>query len=281
VTHTAHPRGTPPADHHTDWKADTMNTTTNSTIAAPAQRERTLREQWNERMGNDMVDQAFKAIKAVRRYTNVVTFIAMGVSYFHQRNFFFALGAAAFSWFLPLTLDCVMLALMKVGNLRIVKAANRRKARRMMIVPAVASMVVNALAHGHPVLRGFYAFVVIAILIGEYAESLIDPDFEEFEKEVAEKTGSAKKGRKLDPEVAKARAEKAAATRLANAETRKARAAKRAETRRMNEETKAAEAKTKANVETVQAALEIPGLDTVQALNGNTHRLHVVSRHTP
>lgn len=143
-----------------------MNTTTTSTIAAPA-RQKSLREQWNERMGNDMVDQAFRAIKAVRRYTNVVTIIAMGVSYFHQRNFFFALGAAAFSWFLPLTLDCVMLALMKVGNLRIVKAVNRRKARRMMIVPAIASMVVNALADGHPVLRAFYAFVVIAILIGE------------------------------------------------------------------------------------------------------------------
>lgn len=255
-----------------------MNTTTQSTIAAPAP---TLREQWNERMGKDMVDQAFKAIKAVRRYTNVVTFIAMGVSYFHQRNFFFALGAAAFSWFLPLTLDCVMLALMKVGNLRIVKAANRRKARRMMIVPALASMVVNALAHGHPILRGFYAFVVIAILIGEYAESLIDPDFNEFEKEVAEKTGGgAQKGRKLDPEVAKARAEKAAATRLANAQVRKDRAAKRAETRRMNEQTKAEEEAAKATVEPAQIALEIPGFDTVQALNGHDHKLHVVSRHS-
>lgn len=252
-----------------------MNTTTQNPNAAPVH-EKTLREQFNERMGKDMVDQIFKAITTVRRYTKFVTIVAMLVSFFHQRNFFALLGAGTFAWFLPLTLDAVTLSLMKVSSLRGIKAENRKKARRAMILPAAASMVVNGLAHGHPILRGFYVFVVVAILIGEYAESLIVVDFDEFEKEVEQRT--AKVSRKRGPLSDEVKAERQAK----RDETIKAKVLDGltpAEKRRNTIAAKKAAAA--AAVPAVQApTLEIPGLDTVQALNGASHKLHVVSRHT-
>lgn len=251
-----------------------MNTTTQSTIAAPA-REQTLREQFNERMGQDMVDQIFKAIDTVRRYTKFVTVIAMVVSYFHQQNFFVVLGAGAFAWFLPLTLDAVTLSLMKVSSLRGIKAENRRKARRAMLIPAAASMVVNGLAEGHPILRGFYVFVVVAILIGEYAESLIVVDFDEFEKAVEERTAKATRTRgPLSDEAKAAAKEKREATVKAKVLSELTPAEKRRQTIAARKAEKAERAAAEA------PKLEIPGLETVQALNGGSHKLHVVSRHT-
>lgn len=146
----------------------------------------TLREQYNQRVGADVLDELFNAITLVRRLITVITYIAMGVSYWHQKEFFAHLGAGLFAWVLPLTLDALMIALIKISQLKGIPEASRRRARQLLAVPALASMAINFMADGHIVLRLFFVFVVLAIMVGDYAHSLIKPDFSEIEKAAVE-----------------------------------------------------------------------------------------------
>lgn len=155
-----------------------------NTTTAPGPRP-TLLEQYNERIGNTVVDKLFKGMDTVQRGVMAITVIAMLVSYQHQVHYFQSKGAGLGAWFLPLLLDVLMVVLMKVAMLKGIPAANRWAARGLVLIPASVSATVNWVAPGEQVIRFMYAFAVVAIVIGDVAHGLIRPDFREMEKAVA------------------------------------------------------------------------------------------------
>jgi hypothetical protein len=150
-----------------------------------------LQEQFQERYGKNAVNDLFRAFDFVKRAIMVVTWVAMGISYFHQKHYFEGRGAGPFAWVIPVSIDCVMLVFMKISQLPAIKAGNRWIARGILILPAGGSMAINYMATEDAVLRWVYVGVVGAIVICEIGHGLMVPSLASMEAKQAEMTGPA------------------------------------------------------------------------------------------
>lgn len=188
----------------------------------------TLQQQFQERYGKSAVADLFKAFDFVRRAIMVVTWVAMGISYFHQKHYFESRGAGPFAWVIPVSIDCVMLVFMKISQLPAIKSSNRWIARGILILPAGGSMVINFMATPDPVLSWVYVGVVGAIVICEIGHGLMVPNLAAMEAKQAEITTSVAPAPVAEPKpsVKVTEAEKAARKRAGYAQmTRPAKAA--------------------------------------------------------
>lgn len=148
----------------------------------------TLQEQFQERYGKNAVNDLFKAFDYVKRAIAVVTWVAMGISYFHQRHYFETRGAGPFAWVVPISIDCVMLVFMKISQLPAIKVRNRWIARGILVLPASGSMAINFMATEDAVMRWVYVGVVGAIVICEVGHGLMVPHLASMERKQAEMT---------------------------------------------------------------------------------------------
>jgi hypothetical protein len=177
-----------------------------------------LQEQFQERYGKSAVNDLFAAFTYVKRAIFVVTWVAMGISYFHQRDYFASRHAGAFAWVVPVSIDCVMLVFMKISQLPAIKSNNRWVARGILIIPASGSMAINFMATSDSVMRWVYVGVVGAIVICEIGHGLMVPHLASMERKQAEMTSVSATAEIDEDTKAKwvARGRKAAATREAN-----------------------------------------------------------------
>lgn len=203
-------------------------------------RSKSLIEQFNEQVSRNVVADLFKAMRFVRRGMFALVLIVMITNYTHQASFFADHGAGRMSIVMPAPLDVMMILFMKISSLKGIPAQSRKAARYLLLIPALASATASFAADGDLVVRITFAFFVASIALGDFALSLIRPDFAEIEKVAVESVPVATKvaRRPLSPETKVAAAEKARTTREANARSRMTPAQKRADTiaRRRNAE---------------------------------------------
>ncbi len=225
-----------------------MTTKTNTnTPAAPT----TLAQQYAAEYAQDAVPAMLKTVRAASTFSKVILVAAMATSYVHQALFLYHLGAGIFGFVIPLLFDTAMIYMLKV--MRTVGMARDAKRAAAAVFGAVAlvSGFINAAAPGALGLRALYAFVVLLVIGVEVVSGKIRPDFAAIETRAIEAHAAApaaKTTRKLDPQVAAARAAKAKATRELNAHrkateqaARQDRAAKAAATRKAKQTTFQAE----------------------------------------
>lgn len=116
------------------------------------------------------------AMKTVRTAVFAITAVTMVASYNHQVHVFAKNGAGWGSWILPAPLDLLVLALMKIAQLQCIPARSRTAARWLLLVPASASAYINFSGDGTLFLKAAYAGLILAIVIGDLALSLITLD---------------------------------------------------------------------------------------------------------
>jgi hypothetical protein len=202
----------------------------------------TLTQQFATEYAAGAVPGMLKTIRTASTFNKVILAGAMIVSYAHQATFLAAAGAGPFGWVLPLLFDVTMVfMLMVIKTVGMARDAKQAAAVVFALV-ALVSGVINAAAPGPIGMRALYAFVVALVIGVEWVAGKIRPDFaaiEARETEIGATPAPAATGRKLDPQVAAARAAKAKATRERNAAAKateqlaaKDRAAKAAATRK-------------------------------------------------
>jgi hypothetical protein len=220
--------------------------TTQTTTQTPS----TLAQQFAAEHAAGAVPAMLKTIRTADRFSKVILIVAMATSYIHQALFLYYVGAGPFGFVIPLLFDTAMIYMLKVMRTVGMARAARRAAAVVFGAVTLVSGFVNAAAPGTLGMRALYAFVVLLVIGVEIVSGLIRPDFTAIEARAAEVSAPAPAttGRKLDPEVAKARAAKAKATREANAQAKAAReaaaqdrAAKAARTRKARQATEQAE----------------------------------------
>lgn len=194
-----------------------------------------LTEQFNAEYRANLVPTILKTIKRVKQANQAIVLLAMAISYTHQAHFLHALGAGPFGYAVPIAFDLLIYVTIKVTQTPGLIAAAKRAALTLLIPAVLVSATVNAVAHGHPLLRVLYAIVVAEIAAAEWLASKIKPDFSAIEQAAAE-AAPAPTGRKLDPAVAAERAEKARITRERNRLAKLSPAQKAALTRKANRE---------------------------------------------
>ena len=212
----------------------------------------TLAQQFAAEHARNVVPGMLRTIRNARWASNAILLGALGCSYAHQAVFLDRLGAGPFGYVLPLIFDTAMVAMLQVFKTVGMAADAKRAAGVVFVLVALASAIINAAAPGSLGLRALFAFVVAVVIGVEWVSGKIRPDFTAIVARETEAVAVTRGNRKLDPQVAKARAAKAAMTRRANM------AAKAAEDSARSRSVKAGErARTKAVHEAhVQAELD-------------------------
>lgn len=168
-----------------------LSITRTNKAPAPDYSGMTLQEQFQERYAKNAVNDLFKAFRYVNWMITVVTAVAMGINYTHQRDYFANHHAGTHAWFIPISVDCVMLALMKVSQMAAISPRNRWIARAILVLPAGGSMAINFMATDDDVLRWVYVGVTGAIVICEVAHGLMVPNLASMERKQAELAATA------------------------------------------------------------------------------------------
>jgi hypothetical protein len=147
-----------------------------------------------------------------------------------------------------------MLSMLTIAHTAGMASDAKRAAMKILAVVVIISAAVNFAAPGPLGLRIIFALVVGLVAGVEWVAAKIRPDFAAIEaREVAVIT-EVRPGRKLDPDVAKARAAKAAATRRAKQEAAEEAARLAEEAARARAARAAERAKAKADKEALQQA---------------------------
>ncbi|BBH66749.1 hypothetical protein ACTI_34340 [Actinoplanes sp. OR16] len=190
----------------------------------------TLTQQFAEEYAKGAVPGMLRAIRTIKRANNLILIGALAASYLHQAHFLISLGAGMFAWIVPAVFDLAMLSMLTVSQTTGMALDAKRAAMKILAVVVIISAAVNFAAPGPLGLRVIFALVVGLVAGVEWVAAKIRPDFAAIEAREVEATADMRPNRRLDPEVAKARAAKAAATRKANqmAAAKSARAAEEA-----------------------------------------------------
>lgn len=183
---------------------------------------KTLTQQFATEYARNAVPAMLRAIRIIKLANKGILLGALAVSYLHQAHYLQALGASVFSWILPAVFDLGMVSMLTITQTVGMAADAKRAAMKILVVVVLISAAVNAAAPGPVFLRVVFALVVGLVAGVEWVAGKIRPDFAAIEAREAEVTAEVAKPRKLDPEVAKARTAKAAATRKANQAARNA-----------------------------------------------------------
>lgn len=147
---------------------------------------KTLATQYREAQAANLVPTILKTITTVKRATGLVVILAMGVTYAHAAHFYTDLGAGWFAWILPAVFDIMIYLCLKVTQTPGLKADAKSAAFKGLVGFTAVSVLVNALAPGHVMLRLIFALVVMAIAVAEWISSKIEPDFDAIEAIEAE-----------------------------------------------------------------------------------------------
>ncbi|MDI6098105.1 hypothetical protein QLQ12_05750 [Actinoplanes sp. NEAU-A12] len=188
----------------------------------------TLTQQFATEYAKGAVPGMLRAIRMIKRANSLILIGALAASYLHQAHYLATLGAGMFAWIVPAVFDLAMLSMLTITQTPGMAADARRAAMKILSVVVIISAAVNFAAPGPLGLRIIFALVVGLVAGVEWVAAKIRPDFAAIEAREVEVITEVRPNRKLDPEVAKARAAKAAATRRANQEAA-TRAAKTAE----------------------------------------------------
>lgn len=149
-----------------------------------------------------------------------------------------------FAWIVPAVFDLAMLSMLTITQTTGMAVDAKRAAMKILVIVVTISAAVNFAAPGPLGLRIIFALVVGLVAGVEWVAAKIRPDFAAIEEREVSMITEVRTARKLDPEVARARAAKAAETRrakqaakaaeeAARAEAARARAAKAAERARL------------------------------------------------
>ena len=176
----------------------------------------TLTQQFATEYAKGAVPGMLRAIRTIKRANNLILVGALAASYLHQAHFLVSLGAGMFAWIVPAVFDLAMVSMLTITQTAGMAADARRAAMKILAVVVIISAAVNFAAPGPLGLRIIFALVVGLVAGVEWVASKIRPDFAAIEAREVEVVGEVRPGRRLDPDVAKARAAKAAATRRAN-----------------------------------------------------------------
>jgi hypothetical protein len=176
----------------------------------------TLTQQFATEYAKGAVPGMLKAIRTIKRANNLILVGALAASYLHQAHFLVSLGAGMFAWIVPAVFDLAMLSMLTVSQTPGMALDAKRAAMKILAVVVIISAAVNFAAPGPLGLRVIFALVVGLVAGVEWVAAKIRPDFAAIEAREVEATAEFRPNRRLDPEVAKARAAKAAATRKAN-----------------------------------------------------------------
>ncbi|GLY01683.1 MULTISPECIES: hypothetical protein [Actinoplanes] len=215
----------------------------------------TLTQQFATEYAKGAVPGMLRAIRTSKRANQLILLGALGASYLHQAHYLASLGAGMFAWIVPGVFDLAMLSMLTIAGTAGMAADAKRAAMKILAVVVVISAAVNFAAPGPLGLRIIFALVVGLVAGVEWVAAKIRPDFAAIEAREVEVIAEVSAPiRKLDPEVARERAAKAAATRKANeaaklaedeararAEAAQARAARAAERARVRTEKDARE----------------------------------------
>ncbi|MEV6306820.1 hypothetical protein AB0M02_46000 [Actinoplanes sp. NPDC051861] len=194
----------------------------------------TLTQQFATEYAKGAVPGMLRAIRTIKRANSLILIGALAASYLHQAHYLSTLGAGMFAWIVPAVFDLAMLSMLTITQTTGMAADAKRAAMKILSVVVIISAAVNFAAPGPLGLRIIFALVVGLVAGVEWVAAKIRPDFAAIEaREVAVITEVRRPGRKLDPEVARARAAKAAQTRQANQEAREAAESARAEASRL------------------------------------------------
>ncbi|MBB2941838.1 hypothetical protein FB565_001542 [Actinoplanes lutulentus] len=200
----------------------------------------TLTQEFAAEYAKGAVPGMLRAIRTIKRANNLILVGALAASYLHQAHFLVSLGAGMFAWIVPAVFDLAMLSMLTVSQTAGMATDAKRAAMKILAVVVIISAAVNFAAPGPLGLRVIFALVVGLVAGVEWVAAKIRPDFAAIEAREVEATLDMRPARRLDPEVAKARAAKAAATRRAN-QAAAAKAARVAEESARSRAAKAAE----------------------------------------
>ncbi|WP_433829018.1 hypothetical protein ACQP2E_06895 [Actinoplanes sp. CA-015351] len=212
----------------------------------------TLTQEFAAEYAKGAVPGMLRAIRTIKRANNLILIGALAASYLHQAHFLVSLGAGMFAWIVPAVFDLAMLSMLTVSQTAGMATDAKRAAMKILAVVVIISAAVNFAAPGPLGLRVIFALVVGLVAGVEWVAAKIRPDFAAIEAREVEATLDMRPARRLDPEVAKARAAKAAATRRAN----QAAAAKAARVAEEGARSRAAKAAERARVRTEQTELD-------------------------
>lgn len=179
----------------------------------------TMTQQFAAEYAKGVVPRMLKAIKTIKRVNQLILLGALAASYLHQQHYLDQLGAGLFAWIVPGVFDLGIVSMLTIAQTPGMLADAKRAAMKILAGLVLISGTINFLAPGAIELRIIFALVVALIAAVEWVAGKIRPDFTAIEAYEAEMSETAQPTvRKLDPEIAKARAAKAAATRKANRE---------------------------------------------------------------
>ncbi|WIM97942.1 hypothetical protein ACTOB_001509 [Actinoplanes oblitus] len=176
----------------------------------------TLTQQFAAEYAKGAVPGMLKAIRTIKRANNGILAGALAASYLHQGHYLVSLGAGLFSWIVPAVFDLAMLSMLTISQTAGMAQDARRAALKVLVLVVSISAAVNFAAPGPLGLRVIFALVVGLVAGVEWVAAKIRPDFAAIEAREVEATADVRPARRLDPEVARQRAAKAAVTRRAN-----------------------------------------------------------------
>ncbi|MBG0565756.1 hypothetical protein I4J89_30325 [Actinoplanes sp. NEAU-A11] len=174
-----------------------------------------------------------RAIRIIKRANGLILIGALTASYLHQAHYLATLGAGMFAWIVPAVFDLAMLSMLTITQTTGMAVDAKRAAMKILVVVVTISAAVNFAAPGPLGLRAIFALVVGLVAGVEWVAAKIRPDFAAIEEREVSVITEVRPGRKLDPEVARARAAKAAETRRAKQAAREAEDAARAQAARV------------------------------------------------
>ncbi|MEV4275811.1 DUF2637 domain-containing protein [Actinoplanes xinjiangensis] len=214
----------------------------------------TLTQQFATEYAKGAVPGMLRTIRTIKRANNLILVGALAASYLHQAHYLATLGAGMFAWIVPAVFDLAMLSMLTIAHTAGMAADARRAAMKILAIVVVISAAVNFAAPGPLGLRIIFALVVGLVAGVEWVAAKIRPDFAAIEAREVSVITEVHPNRKLDPEVAKARAAKAAATRRAKQEAAAAAARSAEEAARARAARAAERAKARADKEALDQA---------------------------
>jgi hypothetical protein len=216
----------------------------------------TLTQQFATEYAKGAVPGMLRAIRLIKRANGLILIGALTASYLHQAHYLAELGAGMFAWIVPAVFDLAMLSMLTITQTTGMAVDAKRAAMKILVVVVTISAAVNFAAPGPLGLRIIFALVVGLVAGVEWVAAKIRPDFAAIEEREVSVISEVRPNRKLDPEVAKARAAKAAETRWAKQAAREAEEAARAEAARLRAAKAAEKARARAERDTLEHFLD-------------------------
>ncbi|WP_436522391.1 DUF2637 domain-containing protein [Actinoplanes sp. HUAS TT8] len=174
----------------------------------------TLTQQFAAEYAKGAVPGMLKAIRTIKRANNGILMGALAASYLHQGHYLVSLGAGLFAWIVPAVFDLAMVSMLTISQTAGMAQDAQKAALKVLVLVVSISAAVNFAAPGPIGLRVIFALVVGLVAGVEWVAAKIRPDFAAIEAREIE--ADIRPARRLDPEVARRRAAKAAVTRRAN-----------------------------------------------------------------